>query len=1051
MAFKPVNPKVSFPALEQDLLKFWQERNILQKSIDQREKGQPGARGDYVFFDGPPGTNSPPHIGHMMQSALKDLWPRFKTMQGFRVLRKAGWDTHGLPIELQAEKELGLDSKRDIHNYGMTKYVAYCRNTVFRYLKEWEKAIKRIGRFLDLSDAYATLTNDYIQTDWWVIKQAHKKGLLYKDFKILPYCSRCGTGLSSHEVAQGYQDVTDTSVFVAFKLKDEPDTSLLIWTTTPWTLIANVAVAVGPEVKYVRVRREGGQRLIVAKNLAQRLFGDEKVEVEEQFDGHALVGKHYEPPYNFFKPKEKAFYVVAEDFVTTEDGSGLVHMAAYGEDDYKVIKKYKLPLIQHLDLEGRLKAEVGAWQGKSFKEVDKEVVGDLKERGLLFKAQPHKHSYPFCWRCKTPLIYNAQSSWFIKTTELRKKMIAANKKINWQPTHIRDGRFGKWLEGNVDWAISRARYWGSPLPVWVCQKNGHLTVVESLDELRTLATEKLPADETIDLHKPFIDTVTLKCQECDGLMKREPDVLDCWFNAGVMPWGQWGYPSKPGSKKLFDSQYPADFICEGIDQTRGWFYVLLAASTMLTGKSSYKNVICTGFKLDEKGRKMSKSLGNVVEPVQLFEKFGADAVRWTFFRTDPWLSSRFGERTVTESISAVIRPLWNVYSFFVTYANIDKFEPASTSAPKSTNVLDRWILLELDDLTRTVTQSLEDYDVAPASAAFEKFIDRLSNWYVRRGRRRFWKSENDGDKKSAEATLYYVLVTLSKLLAPFVPFVSEEIYGNLTGGGLHKDQHGKESVHLEAWPKARSTKISSKDKVLLDDMRRAQQVASLALAARQNAEVRVRQPLQRLVVAFSGKDKLSAESQELIKDEINVKEVQHEADPQKLGHPVVKLNFAVAGKKYGSKVKEMQKTLASAPVAFAKDGSVTVDEYKLQAQEVLVTYQGKKGLAVVGDRDVLVALDTTITPQLEEEGIARELIREIQDLRKAAKLEVTDRISAQVTSQDTLVQSALKNFSDLIKKETLATSLTLSQQSDQSAKAFELDGHGAKISVAKSG
>ncbi|MFH0831029.1 MAG: isoleucine--tRNA ligase [Parcubacteria group bacterium] len=1067
MAFKPVDPKQNLPKLEQALLKFWDKRGIFQKSIDSREskdpqgRKRPAAKGDYVFFDGPPGTNGKPHIGHMMQSALKDVWPRFKTMQGYRVLRKAGWDTHGLPIELQAEKELGLDSKRDIHNLGLTKYVAYCRNTVFRYVKDWEVAIKRIGRFLDTTDAYATLTNDFIQTDWWVIKQAHQKGLLYKDFKVLPYCSRCGTSLSSHEVAQGYQEVTETSVFVKFPLKGEPRTSLLIWTTTPWTLVANVAVAVGPEVKYVRVRPRSGadkkERLILAKALADQVLGEGTYEIEEEFDGHALAGKTYQPPYNFFNPREKAFYVVVEDFVTTEDGAGLVHMAAYGEDDYKVIKKYKLPLIQHLDWDGTLKKEVTKWQGKNFKEVDKEVVRDLKERGLLLKAVPYKHSYPFCWRCKTPLIYNAQSSWFIRTTAFKDKMIAANKRINWQPEHIRSGRFGKWLEENVDWAISRARYWGTPLPVWICQKCQHVMVVENIEELRKLATKALASDEQIDLHKPAIDAIKLRCTKCAGEALREPDVLDCWFNAGNMPWGQWGYPHKAGSLEIYKSQYPADFICEAIDQTRGWFYVLLATSVMLTGKSSYKNVICTNHILDERGRKMSKSVGNVIEPLPFFEKFGADAVRWSMFRTDPWLPKRFGESVVMEASGVLLRPLWNVYSFFVTYANIDKFSPAKLGKkglsapkpkqPKSKHILDRWILAELADTTGVVTDRLEHYDITPAVLRLERFVEGLSNWYVRRGRRRYWKSQNDADKEAAENTLYYVLVRLSQLLAPLVPFVSEEIYRNLTSGGLYVDERGLESVHLTDWPKVGQS--SAADKKLVKEMRLAQQLVSLARSARQEAKLRVRQPLARLVVALPAKVKITKTTEELIKDEVNVKSLEYVKNPDELGQAVVKLNFAVAGKKYGAKVKEIAKALAVTPsIKFGKQGA-KVGKFGLDDEDLLVTYQGKKDLAVAGDRDVLVGLDTKLTPELEQEGLIRELIRAVQDLRKEAGYDVSDRIVLRILSSDKLVGLALKKFGSQLKGETLAVRLETTAGLIDKKADFKLDQHSATVAVKK--
>jgi len=1050
MPFTPVDPKQDLVKKEHAVLAFWERAKIFEKSVERPASGKP--KKAWVFYDGPPGTNGKPHIGHMMQSALKDVWPRFKTMQGHRVVRKAGWDTHGLPVELQAEKELGLDGKRDIHNYGMAKYIMYCRDTVFRYVAEWEKSIKRIGRFLDTSNAYATLTNDYIQTDWWVIKQAHAKGLLYKDFKVLPYCSRCGTGLSSHEVAQGYQEVTETSAFVKFPLRDEPSTSLVIWTTTPWTLIANVAIAVGPEVKYVRVRpkKDAGpgldERLIVAKALADKVLGEGTYEIEDEFDGHALVGKSYEPPYNFFKPKEKAFYVVEEDFVTTEDGSGLVHMAAYGEDDYKVIKKYKLPLIQHVDWDGSMKKEVTKWSGKNFKEVDKEVVRDLKERGTLLKALPYTHSYPFCWRCKTPLIYNAQSSWFIRTTAFKDKMIKANQKINWQPEHIKDGRFGKWLEDNVDWAVSRARYWGSPLPVWICKKE-HLTVVENVEEMRRLATTELPPDDKIDLHKPFIDTVKLKCAECGDEAVREPDVLDCWFNAGNMPWGQWGYPHKPESRAVYKEQYPADFICEAIDQTRGWFYVLLATSVMVTGKSSFKNVICTNHILDERGRKMSKSVGNVIDPLPLFEKFGADSVRWAMFKPDPWLPKRFGESVVAEASGSLMRPLWNVYSFFVTYANIDKFEPGSAkagklAAPKSKHVLDRWILAELNDTIAIVTDRLEAFDVTPAVARIEQFVEGLSNWYVRRGRRRYWKSENDGDKKAAEATLYYVLVRLSQLLAPLTPFVSEEIYRNL----VRAEDGGTESVHLAEWPKA--GRVSSADKSLLTEMRLAQQLASLARAARQEAKLRVRQPLARLIVALPTKTELNSTIEELVTDEVNVKALDYVTDPKELGTAQVKLNFAVAGKKYGAKVKELAKQLASGSFEMNAKG-VTLGDTTLAADDVLITYQGKKGLAVAGERDVLVGLDLKLTPELEQEGLIRELIRAVQDLRKEAGYDISDRIVLSVVSSDPLVTAALKNFSTQLTQETLATSLESVEGSADKRSDFIFESHKAVIAIKK--
>jgi len=633
--FEKVDPRIDFPKNEKKLIKFWDEREIVKKTVEKNE-GQP----DFVVYDGPPGTNGMPHAGHMMPSALKDLWPKYKTMRGFRVLRKAGWDTHGLPIELQAEKELGLKCKEDIESYGLKKYVGYCRDTVFRYRDEWEKMIKRLGRFLDFENEYATLTNDYIQTDWWVIKQANEKGLLYKDYRITPYCARCGTGLSSHEMAQGYEDITEQAPTVKFKVKGEDDLYILVWTTTPWTLVGNVALAFGPEILYVTVK-VGDERWIMAKDRLEEL-GDVKYEVVEEKKGADYDGLEYDPLYDYVESDKKGFYVIADEFVTAEDGTGVVHLALYGEDDYRLIKKYDLPMVQHIDLSGHLGEDVKDWKGTWFKDLDQKVLQDLEERKILFKKESQKHSYPHCWRCDKPLMYFAKSSWFIKTTAIKDKMIKANSEVNWYPGHIKAGRFGKWLENNIDWAVSRERFWGSPIPIWQCGECNEYLVVGSVAELNEHAKEKVDAD--FDLHRPNIDEVKLECPECSGEMTREPDVLDCWFNAGVMPWGQWGYPAKEGSAELVKSQFPADFIAEAIDQTRGWFYTLLAVSVLLEDESCFRNVICHEHIVDEKGKKMSKSVGNVIEPVDVMNKTSADAVRWTLYNQNPWIKKRYSEK-----------------------------------------------------------------------------------------------------------------------------------------------------------------------------------------------------------------------------------------------------------------------------------------------------------------------------------------------------------------------------------------------------------------------
>lgn len=998
-----------FPALEERVLSYWDHHHIFEKTLSER-KGKPA----FVFFDGPPGTNGRPHIGHMMQSALKDLWPRYKTMQGFRVIRKAGWDTHGLPVELQAEKELGLKNKRDIEAYGVAKYIAYCRSIVFTYKDEWKKQIRRIGRFLDTEHDYATLTNDFIQSDWWILRQAWEKNLLYRDYKIVPHCARCGTSLSSHEVAQGYKDVTENAITVRFHLRDDAGASLLVWTTTPWTLLSNVAVAVGPEIRYVRIRiteaaetTHLGEELILAESRLSIVPGS--YEIVSTMIGKELEGLEYEPIFSYHQPREKYAFVVADSYVTDTDGTGLVHLALYGEDDFRIIREKNLPKVQQVDVHGHVSTEVAPWAGKFFKDVDSDVVADLEKRNQLFAADPHEHSYPFCWRCDTPLMYYAKTSWFLKTTAYKDQMIAANEKIHWQPAHIKEGRFGKWLENNVDWAISRERYWGTPLPIWTCGSCERRECISSIADMTARLKSGTTWNPAQSLHKPEIDTVILSCEHCGADMQREPDVLDCWFDAGAMPWGQWGYPATPGSTEVLTDQYPADFIAEAHDQTRGWFYTLLAISTMISGESSFKNVICTELVLDAKGQKMSKSKGNVIEPKEMFDRFGADAVRWNFYNIDPWLPKRFGEETLAEITRRVHIPLWNVLGFMQTWSGElgVRFTPEGIIG-SPTHVLDRWILSHLRALISTVTSHLDDYDVAPAAVGIEQFIEHLSSWYVRRSRDRI--KEGGREAKAALRTLHHVLLELSKLLAPFMPFFSEALYAELGGG--------KESVHLEEWPVAEEGLI---DTTLNEDMEVVFIAANLGNAIRKKEAIKVRQPLARLSIVSRP---LSEAYLDLLRDELNVKEVNTVSDVSSIAHEQWVLNFPVAGPVYGSAIPEIQKALKAGHVVRDGEGlRLPGLDLLLPLEHVEVRYQSKDATAVMGERGVVVSLDLTLTPALEAEGVVRDLIRLYQELRKDAGLQVSDRVLLLITASDRFL-SMIKTFEDMMIQKTGATELT---------------------------
>ena len=1059
--FSDVAPQFDFAANDTAIRQFWKSKRIFKRSEELNSDKQES----YVFYDGPPGTNGRPHIGHIMQSALKDLWPRFETMRGKRCLRKAGWDTHGLPVELTAEAELGLSGKVDIERYGVAAFVKHCRETVLRFRADWVAAIEKLGRFLDCDDDYLTMSNDFIQSDWWVMQQAFNAGLLYSDYKIVPYCCRCGTGLSSHEVAQGYSDISDLTLSAIFPVVGQDNLGIVAWTTTPWTLLGNVALAVGAKIDYVRVKpRTGkfaGRELILA---AERLenykaaIGDD-AEILAQLKGADLVGLRYQPLWDFFPnapAPQRRYEVIADDYVTTESGTGVVHLALYGEDDFRLIKKYGFPQIQHVGADGKFHAACGAYAGRMFRAegLDVEIVQELAARGLLFDKFRYEHSYPHCWRCKTALMYFAKTSWFLQTTAIKDKMIAANQAINWQPPHLKDGRFGNWLENNVDWAISRERYWGSPINIWTNESDPSKRIcVASIAELRQRGAffessgEALPED--FDLHVPIIDDVVLR--DADGaIYRREKGVLDCWFNAGVMPWGQYGYPAKAGSSQLFEGQFPADFICEAIDQTRGWFYTLLAVSTAVTGGSSFKNVICTELILDKNGKKMSKSLGNVVDPVPLIEKYGADAVRWTFFDSDPWQVKRFSADSPAESLRAVLIPVWNCYSFFVTYANLDRWQPI-TETGDSRPELDRWILSELSQLVNEVTHSLECYDVAPAARAISAFVDSLTNWYIRRARRRFWKSEDDGDKHCAYATLYEALVTLSKVMAPFTPFIAETIYQNIV---CKVDPQAPESVHLCRWPDAN---LQRYDKRLVHEMSIAREVASLARSLRTEHNLKVRQPLAECLVALPTERDSAWLTRYLedISEEINVKRIEVVSDAASFIELGAKPNWRTLGPRFGSQMKQvaalLEKISTAQIASLAVGNSIELDvagqSTSFSAEDVSITQTARPGMVARAGKLCSVALSTTLTPELVIEGLARELQSLIQRRRKEQDFAISDQIEARIWG-DADVASAVTKHAGEIQRECLARELTyLGEGGSVNEETFEVNGKSVRIEL----
>ena len=1023
--FKPVSPKLNVIQMEEKILKNWKKLDVFHQSMDSRKDGP-----EYVFFEGPPTANGKPGVHHVLARAFKDIFPRYKTMQGYHVSRRGGWDTHGLPVEIEVEKKLGFSNKRQIEEYGIGKFNELCRESAFTYIQEWEKLTDRIGYWVDLETAYITYKNEYIESVWNILKNYWDRDLLYQGYKVVPYCPRCGTPLSDHEVALGYKEVSDPSLFVRMPLVDEPETSLLVWTTTPWTLPANVAVAVGANVDYVKVERvlpEGGkEKLILAEALLQKVFGDEEVKVLEKFKGKQLKNKQYQPLFNFLPVEKQAHFVVLGEFVTTEDGSGLVHIApAFGADDMQVALEADLPVLCTVAEDGTFISEVKPWAGMFVKTADPLITKNLLERGLLFKEMQYLHTYPFCWRCGTPLLYYARPTWYIRTSQFKDRLVEINDQINWYPEHIKKGRFGNWLANNVDWALGRERYWGTPLPVWECEGCHSQTCVGSVEELSQKAGRDLTNS---DLHRPYVDEITLKCPDCGARMRRVPELIDVWFDSGSMPYAQWHFPFE--NKDAFKQQFPADFICEAVDQTRGWFYSLHAISTLLYDSICYKNVICLGLILDGQGQKMSKSRGNVVSPWDVLDKNGADAMRWYLYTASPpGQERRFSSDLVGEVLRNFTLTLWNTYSFFVTYANLDGWKPEKV-AKIEYSLLDQWLLSELHTLVKNVTRALETYDVIGATRPIEQFVDQLSNWYLRRSRRRFWKSGSDTDKQAAYATLYEALVTISKLLAPTMPFIADELYLNLVGS---IEEKCLDSVHLESWPESDSAKINEK---LNQEMQLVMRLTSLGHAARNKANRKVRQPLSEVAFAVASREEAQAmmNYSDLLEDELNVKKVRS------LNSASEAVSYALnplpkqLGQKYGNRYPEIRKSVLAldaektAQVLLAGQTirvEVNGEVLELLPEEVEVRIQAKEGYAVGSEGAYLAALVSDLTPELVQEGLAREFVRRVQDLRKTTDLEIADRIQLYYSASPGL-QEAIKAFSAYIQAETLSVEMTAS-------------------------
>ena len=1037
--YKKVDTSLNFLEREKEVLEFWKENKIFEQNVKEND----GSR-EFTFYDGPPTANGKPHIGHILTRVIKDIIPRYHVMKGEHCLRKAGWDTHGLPVELEVEKSLGIDGKQEIEKYGIEPFIKKCKESVWKYKGEWEKMSERVGYWADMENPYITYDDKYIESEWWALKQIAEKGLLYKGYKIVPYCPRCGTALSSHEVAQGYKDVKETSVFVGFKAKNKENTYFLAWTTTPWTLPNNMALCMNPEEIYVEIEAEDGTHYILAKALCDKYFENYKIISEKT--GKDYEYSEYEPLFDFAKEEiekkgQKAYFLTVADYVTMEDGTGIVHIApVYGEDDHIVGDRYNLPQTKLVDTQGKLDSRCGKFAGMFVKDADKLIIADLKERGLLFKTMEFTHSYPFCWRCDTPLIYYPRESWFIKMTAVKDRLLAANDSVNWMPETIKKGRMGNFLENVIDWGLSRDRYWGTPLPVWVCNKCGKVHVIGSKAELKELCH----IDGDIELHRPYIDDCTFEC-ECGGTFVREKEVIDCWFDSGSMPFAQYHYPFE--NKELFEKHFPADFISEAIDQTRGWFYTLLAISTLLFDKAPFKNCIVLGHVNDKNGIKMSKHKGNVVDPWSVLDKQGADAVRWYFYTgSAPWLPSRFYEEAVSEAQRKFMGTLWNTYAFFVLYAEIDKYNPSEYNLKDcKLSLMDKWVLSKLNTLIKTMDKGLASYDIYGSAKALQDFTDDLSNWYVRRGRERYWGHEMTDDKAAAYTTLYTVLVTLAKLSAPFTPFMAESMYRNLVPE-FYKD--APISVHLCSFPEADESMI---DASLEESMQNVLDIVVLGRACRNSSNIKNRQPLSKVYVCSGKEMNISAGLLDIAKDELNVKEVEYLSSANKFISYKIKPQLKTLGPKYGAKLGVIRKFFDScdtnAVVETAKkDGvyktEIDGDTFEFAYDDMLISSESAEGYVASSDNGLTVVLDTHITEALREEGAERELISKIQSMRKDAGFEVTDRINVYYVTDDADSVKAMESAN--LKNVVLADKVEKG-----AAEGFtkELDVNGAKCTV----
>ena len=1036
--YKKVPTDLKFVEREREVEKFWRENHIFEKSIEDRKDAP-----TYMFYDGPPTANGKPHIGHALTRVIKDMIPRYRTMKGYKVPRKAGWDTHGLPVEIEVEKELGINGKEQIENYGVAPFIEKCKESVWKYKGMWEEFSDVIGFWADMNDPYVTYHDSYIESEWWALKQIWDKGLLYKGFKVVPYCPRCGTPLSSHEVAQGYKDVKERSAIVRFKKKDE-DVYFLAWTTTPWTLPSNVALCVNPEEDYVKVKH-GDYTYILASALVETVLKEDYT-VLETYKGKELEGIEYEPLWGGLNVKGKAWFVVCDSYVTLTDGTGIVHIApAFGEDDSRIGRNYDLPFVQLVDAQGNLTKET-KWEGVFVKDADKLVLKDLEENGKLFDAPVFEHSYPHCWRCNTPLIYYARESWYIKMTAVKEDIIRNNNTINWIPESIGKGRFGDWLENIQDWAVSRNRYWGTPLNVWICEC-GHMHSIGSIEELKSMSKN---CPDNIELHRPYIDAVTITCPECGKEMKRTPEVLDAWFDSGSMPFAQHHYPFENHEK--FEAQFPADFISEAVDQTRGWFYSLLAISTLIFNKAPYKNVIVMGHVQDEDGQKMSKSKGNAVDPMDALNKFGADAIRWYFYvNSAPWLPNRFHDKAVEEGQRKFLGTLWNTYAFYVLYADIDSFDPTKYNLEyDKLSVMDKWLLSKLNTLVKTVDDYLNNYKITETARALQSFTDDMSNWYVRRCRERFWAKGMEQDKVNAYMTLYTALITLSKIAAPMIPFMTEEIYQNLVRS---VDKNAPESIHLTDFPTVNEEFIDKDLEISMDEVL---DIVVLGRAARNSANIKNRQPIGNMYV--KAETVLDPFYVEIIEDELNVKAVEFKDDVEEFVSYSFKPQLKTVGPKYGKLLGKIKEALASldghaAMKSLNDTGSVDFEfdgeKVSLGREDLLIETAKNDDFVTEADNKTTVVLDIRLSEELIEEGFVRELISKIQTMRKEAGFEVVDHIVLSQTGNERIAEIIKKNEA-VIKNDTLADEIVYNNVEGYT-KDWNLNGENTSLGVSKKG